>query len=280
FLANASHELRTPLASLMGFIETLRGHARDDEAARERFLGIISDQAERMRRLIDDLLSLSRIEQTERVTPTDTVNLAAVVEDVADALAPLADDQKVSLEIGQRVADARVLGDRDELVQVVQNLIENAVKYTDPGGRVGIDLGVAVSAQDAFSSAEPLAPDAVRLTLLQPEAPVDGEFAWVRVTDSGRGIERRHLPRLSERFFRGDSDMAASIEGTGLGLAIVRHVMARHRGGLAVESAVGAGSRFTILAPIENSRAAADRPAEAAADRSESLDRRGNRAAP
>jgi two-component system phosphate regulon sensor histidine kinase PhoR len=263
FLANASHELRTPLASLSGFIETLSGHARHDEAARDRFLEIMSEQADRMRRLIDDLLSLSRLEQSEHVAPRGSVDLAKLAGDVTDLLAPLAADRGVSVKLRRHVEAARVAGDRDELVQVVQNLVDNAVKYSFGGGDVVVEVGLADSAVLAAHAPEPLATNAVRLTLLDPADNLDAAYAWIRVADQGRGIERRHLPRLSERFFRGDSEDAAGIEGTGLGLAIVRQVMARHRGGVAVESGIGAGSRFTVFArldagPAKGARAAAE----------------------
>lgn len=251
FLANASHELRTPLASLTGFIETLRGHARDDEAARTRFLGIMSEQAERMRRLIDDLLSLSRLEQSEHVAPQGSVDLAKLAGDVADALSMLAADRGVNVELRRHVERARVTGERDELVQVVQNLIDNAVKYSPKGSEVLVEVGIAPGAGAAAQAPEPLSAQAHRLTLLQAAEPPDAAYAWVRVSDAGRGIERRHLPRLSERFFRGDPEDVADVEGTGLGLAIVRQVMARHKGGVAVESAVGTGTRFTIYMRLQ-----------------------------
>jgi two-component system phosphate regulon sensor histidine kinase PhoR len=258
FLANASHELRTPLASLSGFIETLGGHARDDEAARDRFLEIMSEQAERMRRLIDDLLSLSRLEQSEHVAPRGSVDLAKLAGDVADALAPLAADRGVRVKLRRHVETARVAGDRDELVQVVQNLVDNAVKYSVGGGEVVIEVGVSQDAAAAGHADEPLAANAARLTLLDPADNPDADYAWIRVSDEGRGIERRHLPRLSERFFRGDPEEAAGIEGTGLGLAIVRQVMARHRGGVSVESALGTGSRFTVCARLDGPAAGVD----------------------
>jgi two-component system phosphate regulon sensor histidine kinase PhoR len=260
FLANASHELRTPLASLTGFIETLGGHARDDEAARDRFLEIMSEQAERMRRLIDDLLSLSRMEQSEHVAPRGSVDLAKLAGDVADALAPLAADRGVRVKLRRHVETARVAGDRDELVQVVQNLVDNAVKYSVGGGEVVLEVGVADSAAAAGHADEPLAANAARLTLLDPSDEADAAYAWIRVSDQGRGIERRHLPRLAERFFRGDPEDGAGIEGTGLGLAIVRQVMTRHRGGVSVESALGAGSRFTVCARLDGGADARRRP--------------------
>lgn len=247
FLANASHELRTPLASLAGFIETLGGHAREDEAARDRFLSIMTQQAERMRRLIDDLLSLSRIEQSEHVPPRGNADLAKIASDVVDALAPLAADRDVTIDLRLGVERARVVGDRDELVQVIQNLVDNAIKYSEDGGKVVVELGVAATATAAGQASAPLSKDSTRLTLLDPGGEPDKPYAWLCVSDQGRGIKREHLPRLSERFFRGDSEDVASTAGTGLGLAIVRHVMARHRGGVTVESALGAGSRFTVF---------------------------------
>jgi two-component system phosphate regulon sensor histidine kinase PhoR len=261
FLANASHELRTPLASLTGFIETLGGHARDDEEARDRFLAIMSEQAERMRRLIDDLLSLSRLEQSEHVAPRGSVDLARLAGDVMDAMAPLAEERGVSLRLLTEVESARVAGDRDELVQVVQNLLDNAVKYSAAGGEVTVEVGVADGAVAAAHAPALLAPPAARMTLLDPADNPAGAYGWIRITDRGRGIERRHLPRLSERFFRCDPEDSAAVEGTGLGLAIVRQVMTRHRGGVAVESAPGAGSRFTIYARLQPQGGPERRPA-------------------
>ncbi|HLI66037.1 MAG TPA: ATP-binding protein [Caulobacteraceae bacterium] len=247
FLANASHELRTPLASLTGYIETLRGHARDDAAARERFLGVMAGQAERMARLIDDLLSLSRIELNEHIAPEGRVDVALVTRDVADALAPLAAEHGVRLDM--RLSDpgrAAVIGDRDQILQVAQNLIDNALKFSPAGQAVAIEVAGDVSAEAATA---PVRLGAARLSLLTPD-PVGGErFVMLRVSDRGPGIAREHLPRLSERFYRVEGQKSGERLGTGLGLAIVKHIINRHRGGLVIESLEGEGSTFTAYLP-------------------------------
>lgn len=249
FLANASHELRTPLASLSGFIETLRGHAKDDPVAREQFLEIMQAQADRMRRLIDDLLSLSRAEQNEHVPPTGVADLGALANDVIDALGPVAREQDVTVTIHRDAPRTPVLGDRDELVQVVQNLVENAIKYGGRGGAVEVEVGAGLERERATQPKSPQHADATRLSLLTPRDTGGGAFAWVAVRDAGPGIAREHLPRLCERFFRAPRTGGAEPNGTGLGLAIVRHLINRHRGGLAVESAVGKGTTFEVYIP-------------------------------
>jgi two-component system phosphate regulon sensor histidine kinase PhoR len=223
FVANASHELRTPLAALSGFIETLQGSARDDTKARERFLGIMQDQARRMARLIDDLLSLSRIELNAHRRPDTQVDLVPIVRQVVDSLETLARDRGVAVN----VEAAKVLivpGDRDELVRIFENLVENALKYGAPGKRVDIKLSPGLSA-DA-----------------EPEAQVS-------VRDYGPGIAPEHLPRLTERFYRVDVKESRAQGGTGLGLALVKHILNRHRGRLTIESAPGAGAAFTVHLP-------------------------------
>ncbi|MDO8410594.1 MAG: ATP-binding protein [Phenylobacterium sp.] len=246
FLANASHELRTPLASLSGFIETLRGHARADESAREKFLGIMHVQAERMSRLIDDLMSLSRIELNEHVPPNEDVDLVAAVMDVVDAITPLAREKGVSLEVNLPPrGSVTAVGDRDQVVQVAQNLVDNALKYSPAGGvvRVSLEDGLGIEAAMA-----PRMDQAARLSLLTPDHG-PGRFAALSVTDSGPGMAREHLPRLTERFYRVEGQKSGEKSGTGLGLAIVKHIMNRHRGGLMVESALGRGAIFTAYFP-------------------------------
>ena len=242
FVANASHELRTPLASLAGFVETLRTHAKDDPGARERFLGIMAEQAGRMGRLIDDLLSLSRIEMNEHVPPTGEVDLAQLAQDVREATAPMLAGRGVRVEV-QAVGPQTVAGDRDQLVQVLQNLIDNAVKYAPAGGlvRVRIDPPQPLEAARA-----PTRTGAVALSLLSPD-PGPAAYVAVRIADDGPGIPRQHLPRLAERFYRVEGQRTG---GTGLGLAIVKHVVNRHRGGLAVESAEGQGTTFSVFLPV------------------------------
>jgi two-component system phosphate regulon sensor histidine kinase PhoR len=246
FLANASHELRTPLASLSGFIETLRGHARDDPAAREKFLGIMQAQADRMARLVADLTSLSRIELDEHVAPRGVVDLALVVGEVVEATAPLGPPRDVQLQ-WQAPGGGPVLvrGERDQIVQVVQNLLDNALKYSPAGGEVRIELASGLS-----DSAAAAGPDgAPRLSLVAPD-PSSQTYAVLKVADHGPGIARQNLPRLSERFYRVGGQKSSDKAGTGLGLAIVKHIVNRHRGGLVVASAEGEGSTFTVYFPM------------------------------
>ena len=254
FLANASQELRTPLASLTGFIETLRGHAREDPVARERFLGIMHAQAERMRGLIDDLMSLSRIELAEHIPPSGRADMATVVIDVLDALGPMAKGRAVAFDSrlpasGEAVAAA----DRDQIVQVIQNLVENAVKYTPNGGTVTIEVIGDLTAAEASAQASNLA---TRFSILTPDRAAGKRYVAVRVRDCGPGIARNHLPRLTERFYRVEGQKARERPGTGLGLAIVKHILNRHRGGLIVESGEGAGSLFTAYVPTADAAAA------------------------
>jgi two-component system phosphate regulon sensor histidine kinase PhoR len=223
FVANASHELRTPLAALSGFIETLQGSARDDAKARERFLPIMQEQARRMARLIDDLLSLSRIELNAHRRPDTPVDLVPIVRQVADGLETLARDRDVVVHV-EAASALTVPGDRDELVRVFENLIENALKYGAPGKRVDITLARGVSPEG------------------EPEARVG-------VRDYGPGISPEHLPRLTERFYRVDACDSRAQGGTGLGLALVKHILNRHRGRLSIESMPGAGATFTVYLP-------------------------------
>ncbi|HXQ17817.1 MAG TPA: ATP-binding protein [Caulobacteraceae bacterium] len=247
FLANASHELRTPLASLTGFIETLRGHARDDVVARDRFLAIMHDQADRMARLIEDLMSLSRIELNEHIPPQGRADLSLTVKDVIDALEPMADEKKVRFEL--RAPQTPTLArpaDRDQMVQVIQNLAENAVKYSPAGSSVVIEVLGDVSAEVAMA---PRQLGAAHLSLLTPDHAADQRYVALRVADAGPGIAREHLPRLTERFYRVEGQKASDRPGTGLGLAIVKHIVNRHRGGLTVESAPGEGTAFSVFLP-------------------------------
>ncbi|MFG1397521.1 ATP-binding protein [Roseixanthobacter pseudopolyaromaticivorans] len=219
FVANASHELRTPLASLLGFIETLLGPARNDVAARERFLGIMAAQARRMSRLIEDLLSLSRIELNAHVRPETPVELGGIVAHVCDTLGPLAQDRDVEIEISRPQEPVYVLGERDELIRLFENLVENALKYGANGHRVEVVVGIERSGTPA---------------------------AVVSVQDFGPGISPEHLPRLTERFYRVDVAVSRDQGGTGLGLAIVKHIVARHRGRMGIESRQDAGATFTV----------------------------------
>ena len=248
FLANASHELRTPLASLSGFIETLRGHAKDDVGARDKFLGIMQAQAERMARLIDDLMSLSRIELNEHIAPLGQVDLAMATIDVLDALAPQAKTKAVSFDPVLPPRGAAVVeGDRDQIVQVIQNLVDNAIKYTPRDGVVRVEIFSGLTADMA---AAPRDVAAARMSLLTPDHAVDERYASLRVTDKGPGLAREHLPRLTERFYRVEGQKSGDKSGTGLGLAIVKHIMNRHRGGMIVESVQGEGATFAVYLPM------------------------------
>jgi len=250
FLANASHELRTPLASLSGFIETLRGPARDDVAAREKFLGIMQAQAERMSRLIDDLMSLSRIELNEHIAPLGRVDLSGAVTDVTDALMPVVRAKGVSFAWSPPGRDRVVVeGDRDQIIQVVQNLVDNAVKYTPAGGVIGIEISAPVEGD----APPPRDPEATRLPLLTPEHRAGGAYALLRVSDQGPGMPRDALPRLTERFYRVEGQKSGDKSGTGLGLAIVKHIVNRHKGGLAAETVLGRGSTFSVWLPLSAS---------------------------
>ncbi len=231
FIANASHELRTPLASLIGFIDTLRGPARNDTKAREKFLAIMETQAARMSRLIDDLLSLSRIEMNVNIRPSDSVDLAGVAGHVLDSLKPIAEERGVALRFERGGDPALVLGYRDELVQVVQNLVENAIKYGEDGGRVEVGLRQVASSGG---------PDRVLLD----------------VRDFGPGIAPEHVPRLTERFYRVDAASSREKGGTGLGLAIVKHILNRHKGTLKIDSVPDEGSVFTVA--LDAARDSAD----------------------
>ena len=228
FIANASHELRTPLTTLTGFIETLRGPAREDAEARERFLAIMHEQAARMIRLVEDLLSLSRIELNEHVMPQGRVALSPLLRHLADTLELRAGKRDMSIRLDLPSDLPEVLGDRDELAQVFQNLVDNGIKY----GRAGSEITVAAATgvRPSYGS------DAG-----------DSPFVSVAVRDCGEGIAREHLPRLTERFYRVDTARSREMGGTGLGLAIVKHILNRHRGFLDIESTPGTGSVFTVF---------------------------------
>ena len=252
FLANASHELKTPLASLSGFIETLKGHARDDSKARDRFLDIMAAQADRMSRLVADLLSLSRIELNEHIPPAGRVDLARAAVDIVDAVSVLSAERKVVITLEGRDVSAPVHGDRDEILQVVQNLVDNAIKYSPVEGAVEIVIRPDISLDEAAApwSGGNRGDGATRLPLVTPDRESGQRYAAVTVRDHGPGMAREHLPRLTERFYRVEGQKSGERQGTGLGLAIVKHIVNRHRGGLTVESAPGQGATFTAYFPI------------------------------
>ncbi|MBS0383962.1 MAG: PAS domain-containing protein, partial [Proteobacteria bacterium] len=234
FLANASHELRTPLASLTLLIETIAGLARDNVVERDRFLKMMQVQADRMRRLIEDLLSLSRIELDEHIPPSDRADLVQVARETVDALAGVAQDRTVGIDLRLPDGAVAVVGERFQLTQVIQNLVDNAIKYTPPDGRVVVEVGEAGDRDDVIAKAGRRWPEAARIALLAPPAAANRSYAYVRVEDCGPGIARHFLPRLGERFFRAEREVSAERGGTGLGLAIVKHIVNRHRGGLLV----------------------------------------------
>ncbi len=226
FVANVSHELRTPLTALMGFIETLRGPAREDAAARDRFLTIMDNEAGRMNRLVGDLLSLSRVESEERVRPQNKVNITEQIQSTVKSLTPLSTEAGVEIQIDAPPDPVVVPGDEDQLRQVFTNLIENAIKYGGTGGSVRINVEV-----------------------LDRDPTVRGPAVRIEVIDNGPGIDGIHLPRLTERFYRADSHRSRELGGTGLGLAIVKHIINRHRGRLRIASELGQGSVFTVVLP-------------------------------
>lgn len=227
FVSNVSHELRTPLTAVLGFVETLRGAARHDADARERFLGIISREADRMAKLVDDLLSLSRVEEEERKRPTTDVSLTPLINGAVAALEPLAVASNVSCVINTPAQDVIIKGDHDQLHQVLTNLIENAVKYG------GADKDVTIT-----------------LTAPEHDPRVRTEAVHLTVKDEGEGIPSHQIPRLTERFYRLDGHRSRELGGTGLGLAIVKHIISRHRGRLRIESTMGQGSTFTVILPV------------------------------
>lgn len=245
FLANASHELRTPLAAIIGFIETLRGPARNDTKAREKFLEVMHLQADRMSRLISDLLSLSRIELNERVPPTEHTDVAAAAYEALDILTP---DKKSRLVLSVEREPIWTLGNRDEMAQVMLNLIDNALKYSSPQSKVLVSIVGDQPREAAIATGMRQWENAARLPLTSPEVDRNRLYCVIRVENKGDGIDRKFLPRLSERFFRVE-DSASGKSGTGLGLAIVKHIVSRHRGGLLVESELGRGSAFAVYLP-------------------------------
>ena len=234
FIANVSHELRTPLSSLVGFIETLQGPAKDDAEAQTRFLGIMDAQTKRMVRLVEDLLSLSRIELNEHSLPSGMVAIADILKAVCDMLSLAAKARDIRLEIDAPDVVADIPGDRDELTQLFQNLIDNAIKYGQTGTTVQITI------------------------VSEPQAATTGIGAAalaMTVRNEGEGIAPEHISRLTERFYRVDQARSRELGGTGLGLAIVKHIANRHRGRLVIKSTLGKGSAFTVYLPMADKAA-------------------------
>jgi two-component system, OmpR family, phosphate regulon sensor histidine kinase PhoR len=232
FVANASHEIRTPLASIVGFIETLQGPAKEDESAREQFLGVMHEQAKRMTALVSDLLSLSKIEMNAHSVPVNRVDMLRLARAERESFAWLAKQKNMQIIVSSGDEVPEVRGDENELRQVVHNLIGNAIKY----GHENTDIHINVR----MTAALPNDPNFVQLQ----------RAVVLSVRDKGEGIAREHLPRLTERFYRVDSARTRKVGGTGLGLAIVKHILNRHRALLAIDSAVGEGSTFSIFLPI------------------------------
>ena len=235
FVANVSHELKTPIAALLGFIETLMGPARDDPLARQRFLGIMRGEAERMNRMVSELLSLSRIEMNEHQPPSGRADLGHILKTVRDSLSLKAEQRSITLVFPGLAELPTIPGDADELTQAIQNLVDNAIKYSPEQGEVRV----------AFRRIEdPVACREKLQGLRSPKAMVA-----LSVADQGEGIPKEHIPRLTERFYRVDAARSRELGGTGLGLAIVKHIVNRHRGSLDIESEPGEGSVFTLFLP-------------------------------
>ncbi|MGJ8545517.1 MAG: sensor histidine kinase [Sulfitobacter sp.] len=228
FVANVSHELRTPLTALMGFIETLRGPARDDVAARERFLKIMSGEAERMNRLVGDLLSLSKVEEEARMRPRDVVDLQDILRATLRNLSPIAVEAEIRLMPVMPSGPILIRGDSDQLIQVFTNLVENAIKYGGSGKAVKVYVQTHLD-----------------------DGALRGPSVRAQVIDEGPGIAAVHLPRLTERFYRADNHRSRDLGGTGLGLAIVKHIVNRHRGRLKITSKPGEGATFTVILPMD-----------------------------
>ncbi|MHA7870923.1 MAG: ATP-binding protein [Hyphococcus sp.] len=245
FIASASHELRTPLASLLGFIETMKGHAKDDPEAQDRFLSIMQSQAERMQRLVADLMSLSRIELNEHVPPRNFVKLSDIAGDVVESLAPLFEQAGAIVDIIDDAdgADA-VRGERDEIFQTIQNLLDNAVKYGGEPALIKLRVGRG-AAPPLVEDGEPgqRAGDSAAQIAGRHGVSID-RLVYIQIRDFGPGIERADLPRLTERFYRVNVERSRKRGGTGLGLAIVKHVMNRHQGGFQIESKLAGGTAF------------------------------------
>lgn len=227
FVANVSHELRSPLTALAGFVETLRGSAKEDEGARDRFLGLMENEAGRMARLIDDLLSLSKLQGKERIRPAGSVDIHVLLQRVIATLTPIAEQEGAHIKFRNSCEINQIIGDEDELTQVFHNVIENAIKYSSSQSEVLIDM----ASRERVGG-------------------VDGQVVYISVKDEGPGIQPEDIPRLTERFYRADKSRSRIKGGTGLGLAIVKHILNRHRGRLQIESELGEGSTFTVFLPV------------------------------
>ena len=223
FVANVSHELRSPLTSLSGFIETLQGPAKNDPAAQERFLALMAGDAQRMSRLIGDLLSLSKLQASERIAPSEAVNISSILRNVTASLEPLSKRENTGISLSISPDLPQVIGNTDELTQVFQNLIENGIKYSQQDTKV-----------EVIAQRDPSHENQLRIS----------------VRDHGEGLDPKHIPRLTERFYRVDQGRSRTMGGTGLGLAIVKHILIHHRAYLHIDSKVGLGSTFSVFLPI------------------------------
>lgn len=259
FLANASHELKTPIASLLGYIETLNGHAKDDPEARTRFLGIMQQQAERMQRLIKDILSLRRIELSEHKAPSQTADLYLAFLAAAQAIAPMAEQRDIRIDY-EGPKELLVFGQQDELVQLILNIIDNGVKMSPENSTLQV-TGQRID----YWEPEMAFPDTVIATHSARRKVVTpiltgSPYGELRLRDHGPGFSGEHLPRLSERFYRVAGDRSSDEKGTGLGLAIVKHIVLRHRGGLMIETAENEGTEFSIIIPAVQKGELTDKP--------------------
>ena len=235
FIANVSHELKTPLATIMGFLETIRGPAKDDQKSMSKFLGIMDKETIRMKRLIDDLLVVSKIESDEHIHPTKKVNLLKTIDNVAESLKEYAMKKNIKIRFNQQLSEGLfVLGNEDELVQVFTNIIDNSIKY----GKINSSIDIKaeeVKEQTDQSEDKKLFPQLI---------------LKISVKDESDGIHAKHLSRLTERFYRVDAARSKEIGGTGLGLTIVKHILNKHRGHLDIKSEINQGSTFTVELPI------------------------------
>ena len=219
FVSNVSHELRTPLSSILGFIETIEGPAKDDEKKKKEFFQTIKNEAERMQRLVNDLLSLSKVEESEFQLPNERVDLGACIHSAMDALNVIANKKKISIQLSQPVNSIFVRGNTDQIIEVFENLLENAITYSNEKGKISIEY-------------ESLA-----------------EYEQISIIDNGIGIPTNEIVRLTERFFRAKNSVDYRRNSSGLGLAIVKHILNRHEGKLEISSEVGKGSKFSVSIP-------------------------------
>jgi len=221
FVANASHELRTPLATLIGYAETLREQAAEiDPATRDRFLAVVHEEARRMQRVVEDLISLSRIEAEKFTTPTDAVDLAPLIDEATDGVRRMADERRSQLVRNVERKLPSIAADRSQILQLLENLLTNALRYGEPGTPVTVS------------------------------AALEGSMVHLSVSDEGEGIAPEHVRRVTERFYRVDTSRSRSLGGTGLGLSIVKHIVERHHGRLSIDSTVGRGTTVHVLLPV------------------------------